>query len=161
MIALVVAYGENGVIGRDGELPWRLPSDLARFRALTHGGTVVMGRKTWESLPPRFRPLPGRRNIVLSRAAAYAPEGAEVFASLDEALAACERDCFVIGGAEIYAQALPLAERVLATCVDAAPRGDAFFAPLEDDGAWECVERSAPQDENGHVFTFRTYERST
>ena len=98
MIALVVALSSNRVIGRDGALPWRLPTDLRRFRELTTGHAVVMGRRTYESLPERFRPLPDRRNIVLSTRASYAAPGAEVFGDLEAALEACEHDCFVIGG---------------------------------------------------------------
>lgn len=158
MIAIVVAHAANGTIGRDGDLPWRLPTDLRQFRAITHGGTVVMGRKTWESLPPRFRPLPGRRNVVLSRDPAYAPEGAEVFPSLRAALDACDRDCFVIGGAATYAEALPLADRCYVTHVEGAVEGDAVF-PLLDAEEWECVEESEAIEENGHRFAFRVHER--
>jgi dihydrofolate reductase len=117
-----------------------------------------MGRRTFESLPPAFRPLPKRRNIVLSRSAGYEAHGAEVFASLEEALAACGRDCFVIGGELTYRQALPLAERVYATRVEAEPEGDAVFPSLPERD-WRCVETSDPLDENHHRFTFRTYER--
>ena len=158
MVTLVVAHSRNGCIGRDGNLPWRLPTDLKRFKEITLGGTVVMGRRTWESLPPAFCPLPGRRNLVLSTDPAYAPPGAEVFASLEAALDACDADCFVIGGGATYARALPLASRVLATLVDADVEGDAFFPEL--DGSWQCAEVSEPVTENGHTFTFRRYERA-
>ena len=158
MIAIVVAHAANGTIGRDGDLPWRLPTDLGRFRAITHGGTVVMGRRTWESLPERFRPLPGRRNVVLSRDPDYAPDGAEVFPSLAAALEACDRDCFVIGGAATYAEALPLAQRCYVTHVEADVDGDAFFPPL-DAAEWECVEHGETIEENGHRFSFRVHER--
>jgi dihydrofolate reductase len=152
VIAIVVAYGRGTrVIGRDGGLPWRLPTDLKRFKELTTGGTVVMGRRTWDSLPPRFRPLPGRRNVVVSRNGCDAPE---VCRSVDEALA---QSCFVIGGGELYAQALPHVDRVYATEIDAEVEGDAFFPAL--DGFHE-VERSAPVEENGHVFSFVTYDRA-
>src|SRR4051794_24452108 len=109
MVALVVAYARNGVIGRDGDLPWHLPTDMQHFRELTTGGTVVMGRKTYVSIPERFRPLPGRRNLVLSRDPAFAAPGAEVFGGLDAALEAAGEDCFVIGGGTTYAEALPRA----------------------------------------------------
>ncbi|HWI73678.1 MAG TPA: dihydrofolate reductase [Baekduia sp.] len=158
MIALVVAYAVDGrVIGRDGGLPWHLPSDMKHFRELTTGGTVVMGRKTWESIPEKFRPLPGRRNMVLSTTAA-ALDGAEVFASLSEALAAAGDSCFVIGGGATYAEALPLADRVHATEVDGASDGDTFFPSL-DDASWSCVSAAAPVTENGHTFTIRVYDR--
>jgi dihydrofolate reductase len=159
LIAIVVAHAANGVIGREGELPWRLPSDLRHFRELTTGHAVVMGRTTWESLPPSFRPLPERRNIVLSRRPGYVADGAEVFDSLDSALAACDGDCFVIGGDATYRQALPLASRVYATHVDADVEGDAYFSPLLQSD-WRCVESSDPIAENGYTFTFRTFERA-
>ncbi len=151
MVALVVAYSRGTrVIGRDGDLPWHLPTDLARFKELTTGGTVVMGRKTWDSLPDRFRPLPGRRNVVVSRNGCDAPE---VCRSVEEAL---RDDCFVIGGGEVYAQALPRADRVYATEVDADVEGDAFFPEL---AGFHEVARSEPIEENGHVFSFVTYDR--
>jgi dihydrofolate reductase len=159
MIAIVVAHSANRVIGRDGELPWRLPSDLRRFRELTSGHTVVMGRRTYESLPDAFRPLPQRRNLVLSGDPAYRAEGAEVFASLQDALAACEGDCFVIGGELTYRDALPLCERLYATEIDAEIEGDAFFPEL-DAAEWSLVEDGGPLLENELGFAFRTYERA-
>jgi dihydrofolate reductase len=159
MVALVVAHSSNRVIGRDGALPWHLPTDLRRFRELTTGATVVMGRRTWESLPERFRPLPNRRNLVLSRDPAYAPAGAEVFGDLDSALAACGGDCFVIGGEVAYRGALPLASRVYATHVDGGYDGDAFFPELGE-GEWLCVEHGEQLEENGHRFRFEVYERA-
>ena len=158
MIALVVALSANRVIGRDGALPWRLPTDLRRFRELTTGSAVVMGRRTYESLPERFRPLPDRRNLVLSASGFEAP-GAEVFDDLAAALDACEHDCFVIGGGVTYAQALPRAERVYATHVAGEIAGDAVFPELPADD-WRCVERSDPIAENGETFTFTVYERA-
>ena len=158
MIAIVVAYSRNRCIGRDGDLPWRLPSDLRRFRELTTGGTVVMGRRTYESLPPRVRPLPGRRNVVLSRDPAYAADGAEVVASLDDALAACGEACFVIGGGEVYAAALPRVDRIYATAIDADVEGDAFFPALDED-AWRPVDESPPVEEDGLRFRFVVRDR--
>lgn len=160
MISIVVAHARNRVIGRDGALPWRLPSDMRRFRELTTGHTVVMGRRTFESLPDAFRPLPERRNLVLSSDPSYGPPGTEVFPSLEAALAACEGDCFVVGGGATYADALPLCERVYATEVEAEPEGDAFF-PAIDPGQWRCVERGERLMENGLGFTFKIYERSS
>lgn len=159
MISIVVAYGANGVIGRQGQLPWRLPSDLRRFRELTVGGTVVMGRKTFESLPPQHRPLRDRLNVVVSSNPAFRPPGVEVHTSLSSALSA-HPDCFVIGGSSIYAQALELAGRVYATEVDAAPPGDAFFPTLSPE-EWRCVEEGDPIVENDHRFVFRVYDRTT
>jgi dihydrofolate reductase len=158
VISIVVAHGANGVIGDKGQLPWRLPSDLRRFRALTTGGTVVMGRKTFESLPPQHRPLRDRHNVVVSANPAFRPPGVEVHTSISSALEA-HPDCFVIGGSSIYAQALELVGRVYATEVDAAPPGDAFFPGLSPEG-WRCVEESDPIVENNHRFVFRVYERN-
>ena len=157
MIACVVAHARNRVIGRDGDLPWHLPADLRRFRELTSGHAVVMGRRTYESLPERFRPLPNRRNLVLSTDPAYSAPGAEVFCDLHSALAACSGDCFVIGGGATYADALAVADRVYATEIDAEIDGDTFFPELSS--AWRRVEASGPEVENGHAFRFCTYER--
>ena len=157
MIACVVAHARNRVIGRDGDLPWHLPADLRRFRELTSGHAVVMGRRTYESLPERFRPLPDRRNLVLSTDPAYSAPGAEVFCDLHSALAACSGDCFVIGGGATYADALAVADRVYATEIDAEIDGDTFFPELSS--AWRRVEASGPEVENGHAFRFCTYER--
>ena len=155
MISIVVAHSENRVIGRDGGLPWRLPGDLRRFRELTVGHPVVMGRKTFESIPERFRPLPDRRNVVLS--SAFSADGAETFGDLASALDACGGDCFVIGGEEAYRAALPHTQRVYATEVEGEVDGDALFPPLGE--GWRCVEAGEPVEENGHRYTFRTYER--
>jgi dihydrofolate reductase len=155
VVALVVAHSANRVIGRDGGLPWRLPSDMRRFRELTTGHAVVMGRRTYESLPGAFRPLPGRRNVVLTRDPGYRAEGAEVVADLDAALAA---HCFVIGGGEVYAQALPHAQRVYATEIEGELDGDTFFPPLPA-GEWRCVERSERIVEHGHAYTFAIHDR--
>ena len=130
-IGMVWAQDERGVIGRDGALPWHLPEDLAHFRALTRGATVVMGRATWESLPERFRPLPGRRNVVLTRQAGYAAAGADVRSSLSDALADVEGAVWVIGGAQVYAQVQPLADRLVVTEVAVRADGDALAPPLE------------------------------
>jgi dihydrofolate reductase len=158
VISIVVAHDANRVIGRDGGLPWRLPSDLKHFRELTSGHTVVMGRKTFESLPAKFRPLPDRRNVVLSSDPAYRAQGADVFADLDSALASCDGDkVFVIGGGQTYAQALPLARRIYATHVEAEVEGDTYFPALPA-GAWRCVEQSDSIAENGHTFSFRVHE---
>lgn len=132
MIGLVWAQAANGVIGNAGALPWRIPEDLAHFRALTTGDTVLMGRATWESLPRRFRPLPDRRNLVLTRNPSYDAPGATVVTSLEHALAAAEGELWVAGGGAVYAAALALADRVVVTDVDGDWAGD-VFAPLLDD----------------------------
>ena len=123
MIGLIWAQSANGVIGRDGTLPWHLPEDLKLFRSLTTGTTVLMGRRTWESLPPRFRPLPGRRNLVLS---ATPQEGVETFADLPSALAAVDGDLWVIGGAAVYRAALPVADRIVVTELRESFEGDTY-----------------------------------
>jgi dihydrofolate reductase len=151
VIALVVAYSANRVIGRDGGLPWHLPGDLRRFKEITSGGTVVMGRRTWDSLPERFRPLPDRRNVVVSRNGCDAPE---VCRSVEEALG---DGCFVIGGGQLYAAALDRADRIYATEVAEAVQGDVAFPELGP--GWREAERSDPIEENGHVYSFVTYER--
>ena len=120
-ISLVAAVARDGVIGRDGGIPWRLPGDVRHFKSLTTGHAVVMGRRTWESLPDRFRPLPDRRNVVVTRNETWQAEGAERAGSLEEALAllADEEHVFVIGGAQIYAAALPHADELVLTEIDA------------------------------------------
>ena len=126
-VRMVWAQAADGVIGAGGALPWHLPEDLRLFRALTTGATVVMGRRTWESLPPRFRPLPGRRNVVLTSAPAL--PGAEVVSSVAEALA-LDGDLWVIGGGAVYAAFLPHADEVVVTEVDASPAGDTWAPAL-------------------------------
>jgi len=121
VIGLVWAQSANGVIGRDGGLPWHLPEDLKHFRTLTAGATVLMGRRTWESLPPRFRPLPGRRNVVLS---STQQEGVETFPDLGRALTTVSEDGWVIGGAAVYRAALPFADRVVVTEIRESFEGD-------------------------------------
>ncbi|VFR20735.1 Dihydrofolate reductase [plant metagenome] len=157
LLTLVVAYARNRAIGRDNALPWRLPGDLAHFKRTTLGAPIVMGRKTWESLG---RPLPGRRNIVISRDAAYAAAGADVAGSIDAALALAGDvpEVFVIGGAQIYAQALDRADRIVATEVHAEVQGDAFFPPLPAEG-WREVSRAAQPAENGYAYDFVDYTR--
>ncbi len=159
-ITLVAAVARDGAIGRDNALLWHLPEDLARFRALTTGKPVIMGRKTWDSLPAKFRPLPGRRNLVVSRSASALP-GAEVFASLDAALTACtEPEICVIGGSEIYALALPHAHRLALTEVDAAfPDADRHF-PAWPRQHFTAASREAHTGANGLRFEFVDYVRS-
>ena len=160
-IQLVAAVARHGVIGDGDDLVWRIPEDLAHFRRVTTGCPVVMGRKTWLSLPPRVRPLPGRRNIVLTRQTGWRADGAEVARSLPEALALAAdpppdsgRIC-VIGGAEVYASALPLADELVLTEIDHDFQGDARFpawAPVD----FEEVERErvtlAPPNEFTMAF---------
>jgi dihydrofolate reductase len=141
-VTLIVARARNGIIGRAGTLPWRLPEDLAFFKRTTMGHPILMGRKTWDSIG---RPLPGRRSLVITRNPALRLDGAETFTSLAAALQACagEPEVFVIGGAEIYARALELAERAWITQIDADVDGDAAF-PALDASRWVAVESVAP-----------------
>jgi len=159
-IALVAAVARGGVIGLDGTIPWRIPEDARRFRALTTGHAVVMGRRTWDSLPDRFRPLPGRRNVVVTRNAAWHADGAESAGSLADALELLGdfRQVFVIGGAELYAEAIPLADELLLTEVDRDVEGDTFF-PSWDRAAFHEELREQHVSESGIPFSFVTYVR--
>jgi dihydrofolate reductase len=158
-LSIIVAAAENGVIGRAGGLPWRLPADLKRFRELTLGHHIIMGRRTYESIG---RLLPGRTMVVLSRRPQFAAPGALVARDLEEAVALARADgeVFVIGGAEVYRAALPLAGRIYRTVVHAAPEGDTFFPELAA-GDWRIVEeaRHAPDEKNPLAYSFRLLER--
>ena len=157
-ITLIAAVACNNAIGFDNQLLWRLPEDLKRFKALTLGHPILMGRKTFESLG---RPLPGRRNVVVSRNPQCHFEGADVFFSLEDAIAACAgaEKLFVIGGAEIYRQALALADILDLTEVDDTPVGDAFFPEL-DRNQWDEVSREAHTDTaSGIRYDFVEYRR--
>ncbi len=160
MISLVVARAANGTIGLDGSLPWHLPSDMRHFRELTAGHTVLMGHNTFESIPPKYRPLPQRRNLVLSSNAELKLPGAEVFQDLSSALAACGGECFVIGGSTVYDETLAVADRVYATEIDAEIVGDVFFPELPP-AEWRCSQRSERIFENELAFDFAVYERTS
>jgi dihydrofolate reductase len=157
VIALIAARAANGVIGVDGGLPWHLPDDLKRFKALTTGHTVVMGRRTWETLT---RPLPDRTNLVLTRDRAYHAPGATVVHTLDEAVEHAGGSLFVLGGGDVYAAALPHATHLYLTDVHADVEGDARF-PQVDLSTWRLVrEEHHPADErHAYAFTYRDYER--
>jgi len=159
-ICLVYARAANGVIGKDGAMPWHLPEDLAHFKRLTQGWPVIMGRKTWDSLPPRFRPLPGRANIVITRQSDWRAAGAQTAASLADALAQCgpSAEVWVIGGAQIYAQALPLAERIEVTEIDRDFDGDAFAPALGEE--WRETARETHVAKSGMPFSFVTFEKA-
>ena len=160
-IALIYARAANGVIGKDGTMPWHLPEDMVHFKQLTQGSPVVMGRKTWDSLPPRFRPLPGRTNIVVTRQDDWSEMGAQRSSSLREALQMAEQSnpttVWVIGGAQIYAQALPLAQRVEVTEIAQAFDGDAFAPELGPE--WVETAREAHTSTSGMAFAFVRYQR--
>lgn len=157
---LIYARAANGVIGQNNALPWHLPEDMARFKQLTQGCPVVMGRKTWDSLPPRFRPLPGRTNIVVTRQPNWQAEGAVRAASLPEALrqAPAGATVWVIGGAQIYAEALPLADSIYVTEIERDFVGDAYAPTLGSE--WRESERSRHISTNGLPFSFVTYVRA-
>jgi len=156
-VYLVAAVAANGVIGAGGKLPWRLPEDLRHFKALTLGHPVIMGRRTWESLG---KPLPGRENIVVTRTAGYEAPGAHLAASLEAALALCagESLAFVIGGSELYAAALPLADGLVLTEIRRDYDGDVRF-PEFDRAAWRETQRKPQTSADGLRFDFVLYER--
>lgn len=157
---LIYARAANGVIGKDGGLPWHLPEDLAHFKRLTSGHPVIMGRKTWDALPPRFRPLPGRINIVVTRQAQWQAVGAVPVGSLEQALARCPdvTDAWVIGGAEIYREALPLAQTAVVTEIETEFEGDAYAPRLGPN--WTEVTRERHVAANGLAFSFVTYQNT-
>lgn len=160
---LIYARAANGVIGRDNKIPWHLPEDMAHFKQLTLGCPVVMGRKTWDSLPPRFRPLPGRTNIVVTRQPSWEAAGAQRAASLQDALAQCgaaDQTVWVIGGAQIYAEALPLADRVEVTELAQDFEGDAYAPTLGAE--WrETARTEQVSSSNGLRYSFVTYVRES
>ncbi len=158
-LTLIVARARNGVIGANGGLPWRLPEDLAFFKRTTMGHPIVMGRKTWESIG---RPLPGRRSIVVTRDRGFAAVGAEVVHSLDEAIQRCgdAGEIFVIGGAQLYAEALARADRLLLTEIHADFEGDTFLpAPAAASWSEHGREHHAATDTRSFAFDFVDYRR--
>lgn len=172
IISLVAAASDNNVIGAKGKIPWHLPADLKFFRKLTEGHPVIMGRKTYESIG---HPLPRRRNIVISRQEGFKAEGCEVVKSLEEALECCSSlqpsprlrpagksdvsEVFIIGGGEIYKQALSLADRIYLTRVHVQIEGDAFFPKILEGWIEKSRERHEPDSENSYAYTFLTYEK--
>ena len=158
-INLILARASNGVIGLNNQLPWHLPEDMAHFKQQTAGAPVIMGRKTWDSIPPRFRPLPGRRNIVVTRQTNLNQTGLEPAPNLREALQFCENSpqVWIIGGAQIYAQALPLADELVVTEIDADIPGDAFAPAIGAD--WQEVAREPFNSSTGLRGAFVTWRR--
>ncbi|EPJ2811935.1 dihydrofolate reductase [Pseudomonas hunanensis] len=164
-LSLIAAYAENRVIGIDNSMPWHLPGDFRYFKATTLGKPIIMGRKTWDSLG---RPLPGRLNIVVSRQAGLELLGAEVFASLEEALVRAEQwareqgveELMLIGGAQLYGQALEkgLVSRMYLTRVEMAPEGDAWF-PEFDQGQWKRVSSEAQAEEGKPAYHFEVWDK--
>jgi len=159
-ISLIVAVARNRVIGREGDLPWHLPADLKRFKALTMGHHLVVGRKTWEEVG---KPLPGRVMVVVTRDPGYRPEGVIVVHSLEQALEVARGDdeVFIAGGGEIYRQALPLVDRMYVTRIHAEVVGDTTF-PEVDLNRWRLVEREDHEvdERHEHPFSFEVYERA-
>ncbi|NMM19965.1 MAG: dihydrofolate reductase [Rhodoferax sp.] len=158
---LIFARAANGVIGNHNTLPWHLPEDMAHFKRTTLGCPVIMGRKTWDSLPPKFRPLPGRLNVVVTRQADWQAAGALRAHSLQEACNLCpaDSDAWVIGGAEIYTQALPLASSAVVTEIDATYEGDAFAPAFGPE--WTETAREKQRSTTGLSFSFITYCKNT
>lgn len=159
-LSLIAAVARNGAIGRNNALLWSEPEDHKHFRRITMGCPVIMGRKTWDSLPARFRPLPGRRNIVLTRDRTWRAEGAQSAASITDALALLEgtAKAFVIGGAEVYALALPLATELVLTEIAADLHGDTFFPPW-DRAQFTVTSREPHVGESGVSYSFVTYTK--
>jgi dihydrofolate reductase len=160
-VGLIWAQARNGVIGQNGVMPWHLPEDLAHFKRTTLSHPVVMGRRTWDSIPPRFRPLPGRTNLVVTRQADWHQIGAQRSSNLREALQKCENaeKIWIIGGAQIYAQAMPLADELVVTHIDADFAGDAHAPAIgpewREEARDECVAAS------GLRLAFVTYRRAS
>ena len=157
---LIYARAANGVIGFKGTMPWHLPEDLAHFKRTTLGCPVIMGRKTWDSIPAKFRPLPGRTNVVVTRQPDWSENGAQPARSMREALQMCEQNehVWVIGGAQIYAQALPLAHSVVVTEIGAEFEGDAFAPELGPE--WREVARKDLVSAQGLPLSFVTYRNT-
>ena len=166
-VGCVWAQAANRVIGRDGGIPWHLPEDMAHFRALTAGATVIMGRRTWESLPPRFRPLPGRRNVVLTGDDTWSADGAERGADLADALRrvggahkTVALDAWILGGASVYAEAMSVADRLEVTEIDAVIDGDVHAPTIGQGWAESGPTPGWSISENGLPYRFRSYVRA-
>ena len=158
-INMIFAQSANGVIGNNNAMPWHLPEDLAHFKKLTLGCPVIMGRKTWDSLPPKFRPLPGRTNVVITRQADWHAAGAQSAGSLADALEICQTasDVWIIGGAQIYAQAEPFASRIEVTQIDKCFTGDALAPTLSSQ--WHQSLKEDHVSSTGLKFSFISYTK--
>ncbi len=156
MISMIAAMARNNCIGRDGELPWDIPEDLAHFRSVTKGKPVIMGRKTWESLPEQVRPLPGRTNIIITRQTDYTvPTGVLVYSDIQAAIdsQSATEEVMIIGGAQIYTMGMPFADRLYITHVDRDVDGDTFFPEINTD-VWRVTDERVSND-----LRFVTYDR--
>lgn len=157
MISIIAAISENNCIGKDGDLPWHIPEDLQHFKAVTSGKPVIMGRKTWESIPEKYRPLPDRTNIILTRQADYTvPDGVLLFSNIKEAIdsQSAAEETVIIGGAQIYTMAMPKADTLYITHVHQTVDGDTFFPDIDMD-SWKETKREDHQE-----YSFVTYERN-
>ena len=155
---VIVAVDQNWAIGKDGDQLVYLKEDLKRFKALTTGHPVILGRKTLATFPGG-RPLKNRRNLILSRTMGEAPQGAEVFSTAEALLAAAPEDSFVIGGASVYRQLLPWCDTAYVTKIDRSFPADCYFPDLDQDPAWERTEESAPLEQDGIIYRYLTYRR--
>ncbi len=160
MISMIAAMAHSRVIGMDGDMPWHMPEDLKHFRRMTQGKTVIMGRKTFDSIGKK--PLPNRRNIVITRQADLVCDGCDVFNDLQQALDSCgaEEEIMVVGGSSLYEQAMPIADRMYLTFIDAVFDGDTVF-PAWDSDEWQMIDRQAhdADKDNPHDYQFVTLER--
>lgn len=156
MVKIIVATSKNRVIGNDNKLIWKLSSDLKRFKELTTGNPVVMGRKTFESIG---KPLPNRRNIIITRNENYEVDGCEIVSSLEEAFLLTNNDCFIIGGGEIYKQSIEVADKIYLTLVDCEVNGDTFFPEI--DSTWKKISRKdfESDEKNEYRYSFIEYEK--
>jgi dihydrofolate reductase len=156
MIKIIVATSKNRVIGNDNSLIWNLPSDLKHFKKLTTDNSIVMGRKTYESIG---RPLPNRRNIIITRQEDYEVDDCEVVGSLEEALLLCGSNCFIIGGGEIYKQSINIADKIYLTLIDEEFEGDTYFPEIDEDWVEVIRENKEQDDKNEYNYSFIEYER--
>lgn len=154
MIRIIAAMSNNRVIGSDNKLIWNLPDDLKRFKRITTGNTVVMGRKTYESIG---KPLPNRRNIIITRYQDYKADGCEIVNSIDEALMLCNNDCFIIGGGEIYKQAIDIADKIYLTLIDEHFEGDTYFPEIGKN--WIITSKEIKENLEYKKYSFIEYEK--
>jgi dihydrofolate reductase len=156
MISIIVATSKNRVIGNNKSLIWKLPADLKRFKQITTGNTIVMGRKTYESIG---KPLPNRRNIIITRDTNYLVDNCEIVNSLEEALMLCNNDCFIIGGGEIYKQSIDIADKIYLTLVQEDFEGDTYFPEIGKEWTKVIREDFEPDEKNAHKYSFINYEK--
>lgn len=158
---MIWAQARQGAIGRAGDMPWHLPEDLAHFKETTLGAPVIMGRRTWESLPERVRPLPGRQNVVVTRDPSYEAPGATVVTGLEDALEATDQPAWIMGGGELYRLGMAIAQRLVVTRIELDVPGADTFAP-EIDGAWQLIHRTDERvSVTGLTYRIEQYERLT